>query len=963
MSRKEAMSTIVAMVLIVLLTISLVSILWFFVVPFITDSLEGSTSEKASLTIIGSSGYTTWDEDSQLLSVQVEREIDETDLIGIEFIFTVNGTSESFIEENVLQPGTSKIYLFPLSYKPDSISIAPIYSGGEGNIVSTTSDIKDSQDIGTILELAALESLTCMPGFDGENIVICSCTDLQNIKNNLSANYVLGQNIDCSSFDNFESIGEGVGFFGFFKGSLDGKGFSISNLKIYGPEDYYYTGLFSGLKNAKISNLALIDANITGNNAVGIISGNFESGSTIENVYTSGRVEGTRFVGGLVGYSALENGDSSIINSYSTANVIANERTAGGIVGVWGEYGGFLSIKNSFATGIVSVEDSRKIGEGALVGTNWASKSQISNSAYFDRGIPCTWKGVSGECSAKLSLDYFKSANSEIFSSWNSSVWNFVDGEYPALKSLEIINGICSEVEVNSCEAGIFRDVLDDGSTSLWACLGENGGFDVECNWVESTIGKDYYVSSIMHGRSDSNLGTDPNKPWASFDKVKSMWSSLNPGDTVHLERGSVWEISQGDYWRMISGGNITYPKTIRGDDYGNPSLHTPVLRRSSGSGGAFILVETSHVVIRDFELDGDNSGTSGITVFAYDNNLNDREDITIRNMNIHDLGGSSRDYVCGIWLKSDFGQYSISNVLIDGNNISGYSAHGLNHYSVGDLNNITWRNNIVNNSYGGGRYPGANSALQVNSGGGEGSLFEDNYLRDTTTEEAALFGFNKYGKSDSTPNIFRNNIIIDSGSYGILFTRDWDGVGTTSDETQMWDIYNNLVYNSKEAGFAIHPYSGYGSGSSFRIYNNLFFKSSKSEVSLKYDDGDTRVDVFNNIFYTGCNEPILDWQSSFGGSFNHGNNLFWHILGTSKTAVNKKDISLYSVANVKNFESSGQNTNPLFVNVNNLDFHLGSGSLAINTGASLGSSYAVALDGVSRPQGFAWDIGPYEVA
>ena len=63
-------------------------------------------------------------------------------------------------------------------------------------------------------------------------------------------------------------------------------------------------------------------------------------------------------------------------------------------------------------------------------------------------------------------------------------------------------------------------------------------------------VGADYYVSSIHPERSDSNLGTDVNAPWATFEKIRTAWGALNPGDTVHLERGSLWGISpSSDYW------------------------------------------------------------------------------------------------------------------------------------------------------------------------------------------------------------------------------------------------------------------------------------------------------------------------------------------------------------------------------------------------------------------------------
>jgi hypothetical protein len=54
---------------------------------------------------------------------------------------------------------------------------------------------------------------------------------------------------------------------------------------------------------------------------------------------------------------------------------------------------------------------------------------------------------------------------------------------------------------------------------------------------------------------------------------------------------------------------------------------------------------------------------------------------------------------------------------------------------------------------------------------------------------------------------------------------------------------------------------------------------------------------------------------------------------------------------------------NPQFINITNKNFKLQSTSPAINTGANLGAPYYIDKDGISRPQGSAWDIGAYETS
>ncbi len=65
------------------------------------------------------------------------------------------------------------------------------------------------------------------------------------------------------------------------------------------------------------------------------------------------------------------------------------------------------------------------------------------------------------------------------------------------------------------------------------------------------------------------------------------------------------------------------------------------------------------------------------------------------------------------------------------------------------------------------------------------------------------------------------------------------------------------------------------------------------------------------------------------------------------------------STAGVSN--NLGTNTDPKFVNIGNLDFHLQTGSPAINAGVNLGSPYNTDKDGNFRPVGNGWDVGAYE--
>jgi hypothetical protein len=481
----------------------------------------------------------------------------------------------------------------------------------------------------------------------------------------------------------------------------------------------------------------------------------------------------------------------------------------------------------------------------------------------------------------------------------------------------------------------------------------------------------DYYVSSIRSGRSDSNAGTNPDAPWATFGKVISSWGNLSAGDTVHAERGSQWDVSfSSDYFNINKGGSSTGGSiTLRGDDYGTGSK--PILRRTGGSGDcAFILITSSYVTVRDIELDGGHAdygkNTSGMLILADGIDVSNAQ---ILNMKIHNLGGNTTAYICGIWLAS-WTQNTTSDCLIEGNEVSDYAAHGLNHYSQGRMNNIIWRNNYVHNNYTGGRFPSANAAMQITSGG-TGCIFEYNWLEDTTTTEASLFGFGKYS-GDTGVNTIRYNIITGSPAYGMIFTVDY------SNMKLLYDVYGNIFMNNAKSGFAIHPYDSYASGTTFNIYNNTFYNNatggdgSRSEMEIDSACNNTTIDFANNLMVhqnTGNSGFVID--SGFNGSFSHRNNLYWHEGGASRGMVEAYG-QTYTVSNVRNFESTAVNEDPQFSDLSQLPVSITratgpvpgglavqDGSPALGAGINLGSAYAV--DILQSVRTDPWSMGAYQ--
>ncbi|WP_119173236.1 two-partner secretion domain-containing protein, partial [Aliarcobacter cryaerophilus] len=114
--------------------------------------------------------------------------------------------------------------------------------------------------------------------------------DLQGINGNISANYVLGSDINASATSSWNG-GEGfnpLGFGNYFERTFDGLGHTISDLYI-SRASTNFVGLFSYTEKAVIKNIGLENININGNYSVGGVVG-YQNSGKIENSYASGTV-------------------------------------------------------------------------------------------------------------------------------------------------------------------------------------------------------------------------------------------------------------------------------------------------------------------------------------------------------------------------------------------------------------------------------------------------------------------------------------------------------------------------------------------------------------------------------------------------------------------------------------------------------------------------------------------------
>lgn len=191
---------------------------------------------------------------------------------------------------------------------------------------------------------------------DSSPYVICNVTHLNNVRAlaNTGSFFRLGENIDLNSLS-FNPLGTATTK---FNGSFNGDGHLIMNWTYNNPQ--INIGLFGYVNGSfQITNLGLVNVNLTATDSTGGLIGVVEGGtnvtSLISNVFATGTVVGSNFVGGLIGRKQAPHVNFNVVNSYFIGSVTGSGGTGytGGVMGFLGtDAGGFF--QNIYSEGTVS---------------------------------------------------------------------------------------------------------------------------------------------------------------------------------------------------------------------------------------------------------------------------------------------------------------------------------------------------------------------------------------------------------------------------------------------------------------------------------------------------------------------------------------------------------------------------------------------------------------------------------
>jgi hypothetical protein len=272
-----------------------------------------------------------------------------------------------------------------------SVSLSP--SGGEykpGAQVTLTASpangyrfVNWTGDVGTVADVNSPSAVISMnddysvtANFALEIMEIRDWYDLDAVRDNLSGNYLLVNDLDSATAGYMELVSEtadggrgwepiGTSDAG-FTGSFDGQGHEIRDLFVNRPAQGG-VGLFARvswihpIENVgRIENVGVVNANVTGFSQVGALVGHnagivnnsystcsvtseywyvgglvgYNDGGFLSNSHSSGNVTGTYYVGGLVGHitGARTVREGNVRNCYSTSSVTGGTRV-GGLVG------------------------------------------------------------------------------------------------------------------------------------------------------------------------------------------------------------------------------------------------------------------------------------------------------------------------------------------------------------------------------------------------------------------------------------------------------------------------------------------------------------------------------------------------------------------------------------------------------------------------------------------------------
>jgi hypothetical protein len=446
------------------------------------------------------------------------------------------------------------------------------------------------------------------------------------------------------------------------------------------------------------------------------------------------------------------------------------------------------------------------------------------------------------------------------------------------------------------------------------------------------------YVDSAASG---ANNGTSWTDAWTSLGAV----SGIGPGDVIYVSGGSTTKLYLMGGWALSTSGTEAAPITVRiGQEPGHNG--TAIFRNNAGSEW-WITANTAQGKgdwwTFNGRLDGDNKNHFRVE--------NYRKIVRTEHDNTH---GDSSPGIKGVkWLG-----------------ITSAGGAGVIYMYNSDRIEIGW---CIWEAIGDDtNYPSGSSPGRLYSIGRYGTPgWGINQIHDNIFNLLYCHNVDQYGDNGDDAmqyvyncDIYNNQILSSLAGAGVYQGNNHqDGIQVGPGYQR---IYNNLFKNISNYCIYLEDFGG-GERSHAYVFNNIFWYADPqltNQPSAAITVGNhslgsySDVLIFNNTFYKG--KSAINWSqgpawpaSEIKSSCRVQNNL---VTGPGGFTFSPNNHAIVS-HNATGFAESG------WVSAVNGDFHLKSTAfVAINTGTNANAGVTTKdKDGVTRPQGSAWDIGAYE--
>ena len=310
------------------------------------------------------------------------------------------------------------------------------------------------------------------------------------------------------------------------------------------------------------------------------------------------------------------------------------------------------------------------------------------------------------------------------------------------------------------------------------------------------------------------------------------------------------------------------------------------------------------------------------------------------------------------------------SYIVVDGFGVTGMPEAGVRSVGFADAfaSHVTVRHVTATNNGVWGIFTGHVDDLLIESNSTSGSIDQHGIYVSNSGDRPVIrnnISFNNHdngihmngdasqgGDGIISNAIVSGNIIFNNGTGG--------GSGINMDGVQDSHIENNLLYNNHASGISLYDIDGAEGSKRNFVLNNTIIEASDARWALNILDGSTDNTARNNILLnnnTAHGSINIDAASrvNFKSDYNVVVSKFSPDDGSTF-----QTLAQWQALTGNDTHSIIATASALFANAAGDNYHLKSGSPAINAGISLSDLFAD-LDGLPRPAGGLFDIGAYE--